>query len=173
MYSSTKEKCSEDKHHRSGETGIPKSPSFQLPPKQTVSNQPFSGVLGRGEPSLKPTHPYLLSHRPALIDPYNSCSLLQETHLVVGRGLATVANKLESPNNLTNGEKAEDLSCDNTASGELSRADIPYLLDGVLRRLDDGTVLDGLDNALVCVLEGGQVAARCKLVDAPPYEGLV
>jgi hypothetical protein len=115
----------------------------------------------------------LLSHRPALIDPYNSCSLLQETHLVVGRGLTTVANKLESPNNLTNGEKAEDLSCDNTASGELSRADIPYLLDGVLSRLDDGTVLDGLDNALVCVLEGGQVAARCKLVDAPPYEGLV
>lgn len=87
---------------------------------------------------------------------------------MVGRGLATVANKLKSSNNLTDGEKAEDLSCDNTASGELSRADIPYLLDGVLRGLDDGTVLDGLDDALVCVLKGGQVAVRCKLVDAPP-----
>jgi hypothetical protein len=89
----------------------------------------------------------------------------------VRRGLTTVANKLESPNDLTNGEKAEHLSRNNTASGELSRADIPHLLDDVLRRLDDGTVLDGLDNALVCVLEGGQVAARCKLVDAPPFEG--
>ena len=86
---------------------------------------------------------------------------------MVRRDLAAVTDELESADNLANGEEAENLSSDDTTSGELGRADIPHLLDGVLGGLNEGAVLDGLDKALVGVLEGSQVAIGGALAGYP------
>lgn len=83
---------------------------------------------------------------------------------MVRRDLAAVADKLESANNLTNGEETEDLSRNDTASSKLGRTDVFHLLDEVLRRLDDGAVLDGLDEVLVGGLESGHVGRAHLLV---------
>jgi hypothetical protein len=151
---------------RSGKTGIPKSPSFQLPSGKNRSPTSHTQASSAGEVHVYNPPALIRLSCSALVDSYNSCSIY-ETRLVVGRGLATVANKLESANHLTNGEEAEDLSRNNTASGELGRADIPHLLDSVLRRLDNGAVLDGLDDVLVGVLEGGQVTVGYALAGYP------
>lgn len=73
--------------------------------------------------------------------------------LVVGSNFATVADKLETSNNLANGEKAENLGGDNTTSGKLGCAQVAGLLEegsGV-----DRAGLDGFEETLVVSLEAG------------------
>jgi hypothetical protein len=86
---------------------------------------------------------------------------------VVRRDLASVTNELESANDLADGEEAQNLGKDDAASGDLSRADIPYLLDDVLGGLDEAPGLDGLEEVLVGGLESGQVAVGCALAGCP------
>lgn len=71
-----------------------------------------------------------------------------------------VANQLESADHLANGEEAEALGSDDSASDELGSAEISGLAEEVLGGLDDGSVLDGLQQVLVGGLEGGDGAIR-------------
>lgn len=73
---------------------------------------------------------------------------------MVGGRLSSVANELESANHLTNGEESKALGENNTAGNELAGSQAAGLLEEVLRRLEDGAVLDGLPQVLVEGLEG-------------------
>lgn len=73
---------------------------------------------------------------------------------MVGGGLSSVANELESANHLTNGEKSKALGEDDTAGNELAGSQAADLLEEVLGRLEDGAALDGLPQGLVEGLEG-------------------
>lgn len=86
---------------------------------------------------------------------------------MVRRNLAAVADKLESTNNLTNSEETEDLSRNDTAGSKLGRTDVLHLLDKVLGGLDNGAVLDRLDEVLVGSLESGHVTVGPVLAERP------
>lgn len=77
--------------------------------------------------------------------------------LVVG-SLAVVADKLETAEHLTDGEEAEALSKDDTASGELGSANVANLLEELLGRGDQGTGAETVPEGLVERLEGGERA---------------
>ena len=51
---------------------------------------------------------------------------------MVGTSLAVVANELEAANHLANGEETEALGSDDTASGELGRANVAGALEKAL-----------------------------------------
>ena len=59
-------------------------------------------------------------------------SFLSAKSLVVGTSLAVVANELEAANHLANGEETEALGSDDTASGELGRANVAGALEKAL-----------------------------------------
>lgn len=80
---------------------------------------------------------------------------------MVRAGLATVSNKLESTNDLANGEESKTLGGDNTTGSELGGAEVLGLLDEGLGRLDQGPVLNGLEQVLVVGLEGGGRTKMC------------
>lgn len=84
--------------------------------------------------------------------------------LVVGGGLAVVADELEAANHLSDGEESEAL-CENDAAGdELSSADVANALDGGAGGLENATGPDGLPDVLVVCLEGGDGTAQAQAV---------
>lgn len=79
--------------------------------------------------------------------------------LVVG-SLAVVANELEAAEHLTNGEEAEALSKDDTASSKLRSTDAAKLLEELLGRGDQGAGAETVPEGLVERLEGGERAGE-------------
>ena len=81
-------------------------------------------------------------------------------HLVMPCRLAAVTDQLESANHLANSEETHALSQDDAAGDHLGSIEIPGLLEEVLRRSHDASVLDGRPQTSVEALEGGHGAGE-------------
>lgn len=79
---------------------------------------------------------------------------------MVRSALASVADELETSDDLTNGEETEQLGEDNTAGNELGRTDVADVVDDGLGRLEDAASAEGGPDVLVEALEGGEGAAK-------------
>lgn len=75
--------------------------------------------------------------------------------LVVAGSLAVVADELEAAEHLTNGEEAEALSDDNTASNKLGSTNVADLLEELLGRGEEGAGAERRPQRLVVSLESG------------------
>lgn len=91
--------------------------------------------------------------------------------LMVGFGLAVIADNLEAANHLANGEEAETLGGHDTTSNELDGTEVANLLYKVLGRLEDGAVLDRGPEVLVSGLEGSQGTIKKKRIVSPKGPG--
>lgn len=86
-------------------------------------------------------------------------SWLLASNLVVGAGLAAVADELEAADDLANGEEADELSGDDTAGGELGVGDVADVVEDGLGGLEEAAGAEGGPGVLVEGLEGGDGTA--------------